>query len=50
MREQYIINAQIYMEGQFRTGVLEIREGTLRYYPAGCEIPPDVEEIGRAHV
>ena len=49
MREQYIINAQIYMEGQFRTGVLEIREGTLRYYPAGCEIPPDVEVIDGAH-
>lgn len=49
MREQYIINAQIYMEGQFRTGVLEIREGTLRYYPAGCAIPPDAEVIDGAH-
>jgi len=49
MREQYIINAKIYMEGQFWTGVLEIREGTLRYYPAGCEIPPDAEVIDGAH-
>ena len=49
MREQYIINADIYVEGQFRTGVLGIHEGTIRFYPAGCEIPADAEVIDGTH-
>lgn len=49
MRDQYIINADIYVEGQFRTGVLGIHEGTLRFYPAGCEIPAEAEVIDGAY-
>lgn len=49
MKEQYIINADIYVEGQFRSGVLGIHEGTLRFYPAGCEIPADAQVIDGMH-
>lgn len=49
MRDQYIVNADIYREGQFVTGVLGIHEGTLRFYPAGCEIPADAEVIDGTH-
>lgn len=49
MRDQYIINADIYVEGQFRTGVLGIHEGMINYYPAGCEIPADAEVLDGTH-
>lgn len=45
MREQYIVNAEIYVEDRFQTGVLGIHEGTIRFYPAGCEIPADAQVI-----
>ena len=49
MREQYIINADIYVEGQFRTGVLDTQRARRRMHPAGCEIPADAADINETH-
>lgn len=45
MEDQYIINGDIYVEGQFRTGILGIHNGKLRLYPANWELPKDAKVL-----
>ena len=38
MAEHYIINGMIYVEGQFRTGILGIHDGKIALYDANYQI------------
>lgn len=43
MAEHYIINGMIYVEGQFRTGILGIHDGKIALYDANYQIPENAE-------
>ena len=48
MRERYIINGKIYSGNRFVSGVLGIRDGKLRVYPADYALPEGAEIIDAA--
>lgn len=43
MAEHYIINGMIYVEGQFKTGILGIHDGKIGLYDADYQIPENAE-------
>lgn len=45
MKDQYIVNGEIYVGNRFESGVLGIHDGKLQIYPEGFAIPEDAEVI-----